>query len=249
MQATEHKIKHYYQPTPNTCGYAALAILLSHYNHDLEITPQDLIVSVPQPKDADGKPTGSVTAQLASWCLSRGYSLDFYSFDCQILDLSWEGLETESLIERLEAVKDLRHVLSLGEKYWSQVYVQAYIDMLRAGGTLQISAHITSQQLYNLLANGPIHVNICSATVHNQGRFTYPKPNERLAVPDDENGTVGTHSVVVYGNDEQGNFLVADPWEGLETINAETMICGITAAQIECDNQCFQITERVSTHS
>lgn len=243
MKAVEHKITHYYQPTTSTCGYAALAILLSHYKRDASITPQDVIASVPQPKDAGSEPTGSITAQLASWCLSRGYSLDFYSFDCQILDLSWEGLSADSLIERLEAVKDSRHVLSLGEKYWSQVYVQAYIDMIQAGGNLQISAHVASQQLYDLLANGPIYANICSATVNNQGRLTYPNPAELLEAPDDKNGFVGTHSVIIYGNDEQGNFLVADPWEGLETVDAETMICGITAAQIECDNQCFQIRQ------
>ncbi|MDZ7786444.1 MAG: hypothetical protein U5L95_04980 [Candidatus Saccharibacteria bacterium] len=240
MKAIKHNIEHYYQPTSSTCGYAALAILLSHRRS--ELTPNDVIKSVPQPKDEEGNPTGSITAQLAVWCLNNGYNLDFYSFDCQILDLSWHGFTEENLIERLEAVRDSRHVLNLGDKYWSKVYVEAYIQMLKAGGKLYINPHITSSKLYELLVNGPVFANVCSATLSNKGHQTYPKPNERVSVPDDIDGKAGTHSIVIYGNDEQGNYLVADPWEGLGVIKPETMICSITAAQIECDNQCFQIT-------
>lgn len=65
--------------------------------------------------------------------------------------------------------------------------------------------------------------------------------NTRKAIPDDINGSVGAHSVVIYGKDKAGNFLVSDPWHGLETVDAETMICGITLACIECDSQCFQL--------
>ena len=36
-------------------------------------------------------------------------------------------------------------------------------------------------------------------------------------IPDDTNGTVGTHSVVVYGNTASGDFLLADPWRGRVT--------------------------------
>ena len=61
-------------------------------------------------------------------------------------------------------------------------------------------------------------------------------------MPDDINGTISTHSIVIYGNDEEGNFLVADPWDGLEVTDPETMLCAITAAEIECDSQCFQFS-------
>lgn len=240
MQATKHKITHYYQPTANSCGYAALAILLSHYD-DSKLTPESLLSAVPQPIDESGKPVGSITAQLATWCLRQGYDLDFYSFDFQITDLSWRGLDAAALIQKLESVEDIRDVAGIGGKEWSKRYVRAYIDLMKTNGNLLIEPHVTSGLLYELLRHGPVFANICSYVTHGVGRQYYPNSTKRTSIPDDINGSVGTHSVVIYGNDEDGNFLVADPWDGLEIVNAETMICGITAASIECDSQCFQL--------
>lgn len=241
MKATKHTVKHYYQPTSNTCGYAALAILLSHYRSTM--TPEDVVVAVPQPVDENGKPTGSITAQLATWLISEGYDLTFYSFDCQILDLSWRRLGKEKVLQKLRQVRDIRDVPGLGKKFWSARYVQAYIEYLEAGGMLEIRPHVTSKLLYDLLESGPVYTNFCSTTVNGKGKTTTPNIQERISVLDDINGTASNHSVVVYGNTESGDFLVADPWSGRRTIDCETMLCGITAAQIECDNQCLQITK------
>jgi hypothetical protein len=241
MQATQHQVTQYYQPTANTCGYAALAILLSHYGSTM--TAEEVVLAVPQPEDENGKPTGSITAQLATWLRTQGYGLTFYSFDCQILDLSWQHLDGQDVIYKLKQVKYIRNIGGLGKKYWSALYAQAYIDYLEHGGVLKIQPHVTSKLLYGLLRDGPVYANFCSTLVNGKGRASHPKPQERVSVPDDIQGTVGTHSVVIYGNNQAGDFLVADPWEGQRTIDCETMLCGITAAQIECDNQCFQITD------
>jgi hypothetical protein len=47
----------------------------------------------------------------------------------------------------------------------------------------------------------------------------------------------------MYGNDENGNFLIADPWEkpGRHVIEADVMVAAIGTAQLECDNQVFQL--------
>lgn len=241
MQAIKHDITHHYQPTSTSCGYASLSMLLSHYNHD---TPAaDLLKEVPQAKNEDGVPIGSLTAQLAEWCVKQGYEVDFISFDFLITDLSWSGLSSEELLGKLEFVKDIRDVHNVGGKYWSKVYVEAYINFIKAGGKLTIQPHVTTKLLYEKLQDGPVYVNICSSVIHGTGRQQYPEPDtdKLLSVDDDIHGAIGTHSVVIYGNDSDGNFLVADPWDGLEVIGAETMLCGITAAQLECDAQCFQI--------
>jgi ABC-type bacteriocin/lantibiotic exporter with double-glycine peptidase domain len=73
MNPIKHNIKHYYQPTNNTCGYAALATLLSHY--DEQFKPEEFVRKVEQPKDAEGTSHGSVTAQLADWCQVNGYQV------------------------------------------------------------------------------------------------------------------------------------------------------------------------------
>jgi hypothetical protein len=68
-------------------------------------------------------------------------------------------------------------------------------------------------------------------------------PSVRQEVLDDINGEVGTHSVVIYGNEEGGSFLLADPWDGLTKVEPETLLCAITAAEIECDAMCFQVSK------
>lgn len=206
MQAIDHKLTHAYQPTSTTCGYASLAMLLSHYDEKLSVN--DLISQTPQAADESGTSIGSVTAQLATWCVRQGYKAKFVSFDLLITDLSWAGLDSDAMAEKLEAVREIRDVPQVGGKYWSKFYVQAYIDFIRAGGVLSVQPHPTSQLLYAWLQDGPIYANTCSSVVHGTGRARYPEPDadKRLAIPDDTHGTVGTHSVVIYGNDEAGNF-------------------------------------------
>ena len=150
-------------------------------------------------------------------------------------------LQSDELIKKFEKIKSNRDVKSIGGKYWSRIYIQAYIDMLKAGGSLTILPHVTTTLLYDLLRKGPVYANICSFVTHGLGRMRYPDPSKRLHVPDDISGRVGNHSIVIYGNDEKGNFLVSDPWNGLEVTDPETMICAITAAELECDSQCFQL--------
>lgn len=245
MNAVLHQVTHVYQPTSTTCGYAALSILLSHYSASL-ISPSEIATQVPEVIDENGKPAGSITAQLASWCAEQNYVVDFYSFDFQITDFSWSNCSTNELLEKLKLVKGIRTISSLGNLAISQAYVQAYIDLLQNGGNLHIQQFASSKLLYELLTKGPIFVNIVSAVINGHGRQNYPEPetSKLLEIPDDINGTVGTHSVVIYGNDDQGNFSVADPWEGLVTIDPETMVAAIAAANIFCDSQCFQINTK-----
>ena len=236
MKPTRHKITHHYQPTNNTCGYASLAVFLSFYGK--EYTPEQLVDKVPQPKNEKGKPTGSVTTQLVDWVQSQGFQIHMYSSDCLVLDLSWQHMDSRQIIDRLKAVKATRHVPALGN-YWTKVYIDSYISMLDGGSELSTVPFITTGLLYKLLKNGPIYVNVCATALNGKGRMVHPGLREDVA--DDTNGAVSTHSVVVYGNDDKGNFLVADPWEGLIEVESEKMVLAIEAAQIECDNQCFVV--------
>lgn len=68
-------------------------------------------------------------------------------------------------------------------------------------------------------------------------------PGIREEVLDDIHGEVGTHSVVVYGNTEDGSLLLADPWDGFTKVEPETLLCAITAAEIECDAMYFQVSK------
>lgn len=238
MKAITHKVTHYYQPTNSTCGYAALAIFLSFYGIDKK--PEELVVEVPQPKDEKGNAEGSVTAQLVTWCQQNDLKVQMYAADCMILDLSWQKLDEAKIAERLKAVRLERNVLGLG-KHWSKVYVDAYLAMLESGAKLKVVSFITSDLLYKLLKNGPVYANICSTALRGQGR----KINTGLRKQklDDVHGRVSNHSLVIYGHDNKGNFLLADPWDGRIVVEPEKMVLAIEAAQIECDNQCFVIEQ------
>lgn len=241
MKSIEHKIQHYLQPTNSSCGYAALAMLLSFY--DAKVSPEDILKAVPIIKNEQEEDLGSLSPELATWILGRDYAVDLYTFDFQIIDLSWANLSRDKVIERLETVKNIRNVPSLGRNM-SERFIQSYIDFLRAGGNLRIKQNPTSELLINLLRKAPIFVNVSSHPLYNLGRLSYPEPGKNTA--DDVNGKITTHSLVIYGVTSDGNFLLADPWEGLSEVEPEVLLCGIMGAQIECDTMCFQVFEKGS---
>lgn len=236
MKSLRHRITHQYQPTSTTCSQAALSILLGHYG--FEIAALDLERQVPQVKDEAGNDSGTITQLLAAWAIAQNFDVSLYTFDCQIIDQSWADLDSKSVVARLEAGLDGWSVPGLG-KEWSRAYRQAYISFLQAGGKLTIQPSVTSELLYQLLSQGPIFTTVSINTLYAKGRTKDDKP-------DDVNGRTWNHCIVIYGNDEQGNFLIADPIvePGLHVVKPERMIAAITAAQIECDNLLFQLNLR-----
>lgn len=234
MQTIEWKVTHNYQPTNNTCGYAALATFLSYYGKTF--TPEELVSQIPQPKDSEGTSHGSVTAQLAQWCQEQGFQVRMYASDMYVLDLSWKNKDSNEIKDRLNEVANKRIVNILGE-HWTKVYIDAYISMLDKGAKLQVTPFITTELLNELLSKGPVFVNICSSKSSGNGRII--TSGLRKSEGDDLNGNLGTHSIVLYGKNEDGEYLISDPWDGLIKMNPEHLVIAIEAAQIECDNQIF----------
>lgn len=241
MKKIEHKIKHQYQPTNTTCSPTALSMLLGTYGKDFTVT--EVSDKVPQVYNEDNEPCGTINQQMATWCLSLGFDVSLYTFDCQVIDQSWSELSGEKLIERLEARKDGWSVPSLGTT-WTKAYAQSYIDFIKAGGKLTIQPAVTSKLLYELLENGAILPCLSFSTLYGAGRTK--NFDEHKSTDDDVNGRTWNHSVVIYGNDENGNFLIADPFRkpGMHVIEPERMIAAISTGQIECDNLIFQLRKK-----
>ena len=63
--------------------------------------------------------------------------------------------------------------------------------------------------------------------------------------PPDQKGSLTNHSIVLYGQDDAENYLVADPWlDTKETkVTSEQLVASMTASQIECDNLTFQLSK------
>lgn len=215
-------------------------MLLGQYGMDSSVA--EISAKVPQVRNEKGENQGTINQQLATWCLSLGLSVKLYTFDCQVIDQSWSELSKEAVLERLAARKSGWIVPALGSD-WTQAYAQAYIDFLQSGGELHIQPAVTTELLYTLLKDGPILPLVSFSTLYGKGRTRIDGDETEKSVPDDVNGRALNHSLVIYGHDEQGRFLVADPWEkpGLHGIEPERMIAAISTAQIECDNLLFQI--------
>lgn len=239
MKAIKHDVKHHYQPTNTSCGYTALSILLSFYDKDVSV--EELLTAVKQPLNDKGEPGGSITAELVTWCLSQGFDSTLYSFDGLMLDISWQKLSQAKLLDKIEAVQESRDVLGLGVEYGSR-YLKAYADMMKAGGELTIQSHVTTRLINNLLQTAPVYANVCSNVMNDLGRTRTAELHKY--VEDDIEGRLFTHSVVIYGRDTNGNYLIADPWSGMIEIDTDTLLSSITMAQIECDNMVFQLDRK-----
>lgn len=197
---------------------------------------------VPVCKDEKGEDWGTINQQLATWCISQGFEVEIHTADFQVIDLSWSDLNKNKLLERMEATKEGRDVVGFG-KEWSSIYMQCYIDFVKAGGKLNIRPYMTTELIDSLLLNGPLLACVCYNVLYNYGRREYIGLRESIA--DDINGKLTNHSIVIYGKN-QGKYLISDPWEvpGKHAIEPERMICAMTAAQMECDNLLFQLKDK-----
>lgn len=238
----KHQVKHYYQPTNRSCSQAALAILLSFYGSN--ITPEVLLEEVPVAYRDDGSEWGTINQHLATWCTEQGFTVDLYTADFQVIDLSWARLSRDDLLARMKKAQNLRNVPGLGKES-SEEYMESYASFVKAGGNLHIDPYIGAELLDNLLQEGPLLLCVCPAVLYNTGRSKHV--GLRKSVSDDLRGKISNHSIVLYGIDDNGDYLFSDPWEGDQKVTPEQLVCAIQAAQIECDNLLFQIKKNKAT--
>ncbi len=237
-----YAVTHHLQPTNSSCSQSSLAMLLSYYGKTY--TPQDIMDIVPVGKNEKGEDWGTINQHLATWCLSQGFDVVMYSSDFQVLDLSWSGLKASEIVEKLNAIKGHRDIPVLGKNF-SEMYIQSYIDFIQVGGELHIEQCIATPLLDRLIERGPILTCICMSAYYGSGRQA-DDAGLRQDVTDDIDGKLYNHSIVIHGKDDEGNYLVADPWktEGFYTVSPEKLVLSIQAAQLECDNLLFQMTPK-----
>lgn len=234
----EHKVTHHYQPTNTTCSQSSTAMLLSFFGRDT--TPEDVMAAVPIIKNDNGEDWGTINQNLASWCISQGFDVDMYTADFQVIDLSWASLPKDQLIERMEISKSERDIPSLGRE-WSKIYMQSYIDFVNAGGKLHIQPYMTTELIDSLLPDSPLLICVCYNVLYGVGRSR--SVGLRQSEPDDLHGKLANHSILIYGKDDDGNYLIADPWHkpGKHLVESERLLASMASAQMECDNLLFQL--------
>ncbi len=234
-----HKVTNHLQPTNNSCGQTALAILLSHYGDERK--PEQIIDQVPVELRDDGEPWGTIGQELALWCISQGYEVEMMSCDFQLLDLEWQNKTTEEVCERIDAVKSSRDVPPLG-KEWSIRYLEGYKRFIQSGGRLSIRPFIAKETIVDWLKASPIFVSVSMNVMYNYGRSNDTSLRELLK--DDENGILTNHFIVVYGIDDNETLQISDPWFGETKASIEHLQSAIMASMRECDNHIFRILKK-----
>lgn len=218
MTKIEHKVELFHQTPEAVCGPTSVAMQLSALG--FKLSPQEVALQArPYRRPTD---SGFTSLELATFCVSLGLRASLYSFDGCIMDHSWSGLDRKALESKFVDLCEVHQ--KIGPKNDAQFrYALSYLNLLRAGGSIRIEPTVTSKLLIELLESGPI--------------------NAGVAFGDPSDAGFSTHSVLVYGYDDDRGFLVADPApeRGRVTISEDNLLAAISAAQIENDNVIFQI--------
>ena len=241
MKAITYPIQHQLQTQNLNCGQTALSMLLTSMGNAKTIDGCMTIVS--NYDGHKGSEWGSLAIDAATACVGLGYTVTFYSFDNRITDFSWASMSSSQMLEQLSALENTLVIPSLGAEL-TKMYIQGYQNFLKAGGELKVLPYPTTEFLNELIEKAPFTPTVCFNTLHGRGKSR--TIGLRETVPDDVNGIAATHAIVVYGRDEQGNFLFADPWEtnGLLKVNGEQLAAAIMAAGRDCESVLFQVEEK-----
>ena len=180
------------QPDDVTCGPTALLQTYRFYGLDKDL--EEIIRSVRHNPHG-----GTLAVYLGLEALREGMAATVYSYNLAIFDPTWERLDRDELIDRLER----RARLVEGERL--RRITRGYAEFLRAGGTV-LFPELDRQLLVGLLAAGQPIITGLSAT------YLYRTPRELHDEYDDVRGYPVGHFVVISGYDqEQDRFMIVDP--------------------------------------
>jgi hypothetical protein len=180
------------QPDDASCGPTCLHAVYRHYGDSVPLHGLT--------EEVEYLPTGGTLAVLlACHALERGYSARIYSYNLQVFDPTWFGLERAELVRRLRARAAVKRDSKL------KLVIDGYLRYLELGG--QIShEELTEALLARLLhRHGPLLTGL-SAT------YLYNCPRELDGRYDDVGGEPAGHFVVLDHYDEETRSVdVADP--------------------------------------
>jgi len=228
-----HEIKLHAQTPEAMCGPTSLAMQLSA--HGEALSPLDVVTNAAGSKRPGD--FGFTSQELGRYCLSLGYQVEMWSFDCLVLDYAWKDLSGAALATELGTL--CRHHEGRTPVDENKLrYALGYLAFVEAGGVLHGAPFVTSELLLRLLEKGPVGVSVLFGVFASEGKRDSEQAFNALT------GGAGTHSVLVIGYEEATGFLVADPapGRGVVTVGKESLLAAITAAQVEYDNVIFQVT-------
>lgn len=186
------------QPDGVTCGPTSLHSIYQHFDDPISI--QQVIKEVTSLETG-----GTLAVLLGNHALKRGYRVELFSYNLQVMDPTWFRAPRHIMIKKLK--QQLQHK----KNRKLQVATEAYMRFLKLGGKLynhNLTPHLLRKYFEKKI---PILVGLNSTYLYNCMR-EYTGPNNQV-INDDVKGYPCGHFVVLCGYDaKERHVVVADPY-------------------------------------
>lgn len=229
------------QSASSNCVQTSVSQFLAFYG--IHISPADIEKAVPVRVSSDGKPMGTLYADIGTWLkVNYNLSVTMHVFDTQIIDRSWRSASREELLQHMLLLQ--KQGVSSARTPYAPLLVNAYIAYLQSGCDLSI-VQCTNALLQHLLNAGPVLAIVNFNYLYDYPRVKYNSSSQQY-VPSAAGGKVVEHSIVLTGYDE-GVYYYNDPDSekgGKHTVSGDVLIGAICAAQLNSDNYLLTIESR-----
>ncbi|MCH8558472.1 MAG: C39 family peptidase [Balneolia bacterium] len=184
------------QPDDVTCGPTCLHAVYKYYDEAVSL---DEVISEVRYLETGG----TLAVLLGNHALSKGYQATIYTYNLNVFDPTWAGLNNEELSEKLRAqlhLKDDERLIAA---------TTSYLKFLKTGGKIR-QRELNSGLIRKFLKAGkPVLTGVNATYLYNCARETYRTTE---SVYDDVAGYPTGHFIVLCGyHRETRTVLVADP--------------------------------------
>ncbi len=203
--------------------------------YGLRDTAEEIEANVPVRKNAQGKPMGTLFADIGVWLIkSKKLDVTMHVFDTQIIDRSWVSLSQAEVATQISTMQE--QGVSTAKTVYAPLLIDAYDSYMKAGGTVNI-VKCTNELLQGLLAEGPILAIISFNYMYDYPRSSY-NPAIKNYEADTTDGKAIEHAVVITGF-SNGKYHYNDPdseFGGQHVVKDDVLIGAICTAQLNSDN-------------
>jgi len=234
----KHDIPLQKQSSSSNCVQTSTSMFLNFY--DIKVSPDEIEATVPVRTDDDGKPMGTLFADIGTWLIqTKNIHTTMHVFDVQIIDRSWNKLTQQELLNKVLEIqaKGVSTAITIDAPF----LIDAYAQFLKSGGQIDITK-CTNELLQSLLAKGPMLAVVSYNYIYDYPRSSY-NPEIKNYEPDSIDGKAIEHAIVITGYSD-GNYYYNDPdseMGGRLTVSDDVLIGAICIAQLNSNNYLLTI--------
>ena len=190
------KVKILPQPDDVTCGPTSLHAIYNHYGYKISLPK--LISEIEMLEGG-----GTLGVFLGLDALKRGFDATIHSVNLEIFDPTWVDLPMNELYHKLELEYTAKKKVKL------RIAIKAYLRFIEAGGIVNLKDFKPGLFDRYFKKDIPLITGV-STTFLYQSKREYTN-EKNMSVYDDIHGEPMGHFIVVYGENEEKKFLLADP--------------------------------------